>query len=238
MFQIAIKEFKNFFNDLIGISFLISFFLLTGFFTWYFEGNILDFGYAELDIFFSIVPWFFIILNPALGMKLVGEEYEKKTINLLLVQNFSKIEIILGKLLGGIFLISICLLISIIYVISVGYLGNPPFNFDFSIIIGQYFGILLLNFVLLLVSFIGCFMAKKQSLGFILGLIFSFLIWEVPSLLEGISLFKILNLGDNSPLAHFNNITRGFLSYTDFGYFLGLILILFGLCIQLFKPSN
>ncbi len=238
MIKIAIKEFKNFFNDLIGIGFLSSFFLLTGFFSWYVEGNIIEFGYAELSVFFTIVPWFFLLLTPALAMKLIGEEYENKTIDLLLVQNISPISILIGKLLGGLLLILICLFISLIYVISVGYLGNPTFNFDGSVVIGQYLGIILANILFLNLSFLGNFIAKKQALGFLLGLFLNFIVWEIPSLIENFSAVSFLNLFSNSPLAHFNNITKGLIEYSDMAYFIGINIILFGLNFRLLKASS
>lgn len=235
MLKIALKEFKGFFNDLIGMGFLSSFFLLTGFFTWYIEGNVIDFGYAELSSFFTIVPWFFLILTPALAMKLIGEEYEKRTIEFLLVQPISKLEILAGKFLGGFLLIMVCLLISLIYVASIGYLGNPRFNFDGAIVLGQYLGIILANGLFLFLSFLAAFLAKRQALGFLLGLFLNFFIWEIPSFIENFSALQSLNLYENSPLSHFNSIIRGVIKANDLAYFLGLILILFGLNYRMFK---
>ena len=54
MWAIIQKEFNVFFTSFIGIGLMFSFYLLIGFYTWFFQGNVLDFGFAELSVFFDL----------------------------------------------------------------------------------------------------------------------------------------------------------------------------------------
>ena len=63
MWAIIQKEFNVFFTSFIGIGLMFSFYLLIGLYTWFFQGNVLDFGFAELSVFFDLSPWFFLFFS-------------------------------------------------------------------------------------------------------------------------------------------------------------------------------
>src|SRR3546814_7431543 len=78
------KELNEFFSSLTAwIS--VSLFLVTmGLFLWVFpDTSILEYGYASLESLFSVAPWVFIFLVPALTMRFFAEERRMGTLELL-----------------------------------------------------------------------------------------------------------------------------------------------------------
>ncbi len=65
------KEISMFFSSVMGYLVISVFLLLTGLFLFVFPSgyNILNYGYATLDAFFSIAPMVFLFLIPAITMR-------------------------------------------------------------------------------------------------------------------------------------------------------------------------
>ncbi|HPV56120.1 MAG TPA: gliding motility-associated ABC transporter permease subunit GldF, partial [Tenuifilaceae bacterium] len=84
MFAIFTKELKDFFSSLTGYISAIVFLLIIGLIMWVIPGdlNVLDSGYATLDSLFSIAPWVFLFLVPAVTMRTFSEEKRSGTIEL------------------------------------------------------------------------------------------------------------------------------------------------------------
>ena len=111
MFAIFKKEVQQFFSSLIGYIAIIVFLLVLGLFMWIFpDTNILDFGYATLDSFFSIAPYIFIFLIPAITMRSFAEEINTGTIELLFTRPVTELQIILGKYFAALLLVFIAIL--------------------------------------------------------------------------------------------------------------------------------
>ena len=106
MWPIIQKEFNVFFTSFIGIGLMFSFYLLIGLYTWFFQGNVLDFGFAELSVFFDLSPWFFLFFTPAICMRLFSEEFELGTFNLLRSLPISIERIVFAKILSQIVLLA------------------------------------------------------------------------------------------------------------------------------------
>jgi ABC-2 type transport system permease protein len=174
MWAIIQKEFNVFFTSFIGIGLMFSFYLLIGFYTWFFQGNVLDFGFAELSVFFDLSPWFFLFFTPAICMRLFSEEFELGTFNLLQSLPISIERIIFAKILSQIFLLAIILLPTIIFIYSIGILSSPIFNIDFGIIFSAYLSLLLLIIVFVCLSALASSLSSKQALSFVLGVFLNF----------------------------------------------------------------
>src|SRR3546814_6134066 len=118
------KELNEFFSSLTAwIS--VSLFLVTmGLFLWVFpDTSILEYGYASLESLFSVAPWVFIFLVPALTMRFFAEERRMGTLELLFTSPVGKAQLIGGKFLAGVLLIVFCLLPTLVYYYSVYELG-------------------------------------------------------------------------------------------------------------------
>ena len=80
---IAAREWRAYFESPLAFVFLIAYLLLAGIFTFTF-GGFFERGDASLAAFFNWMPWLFLFLVPAVGMRLWSEEYRLGTIELLL----------------------------------------------------------------------------------------------------------------------------------------------------------
>ncbi len=221
MWAIIQKEFKAFFSSFIGLGVMVAFYVLLSLYVWYLNGNILEFGFAELTVFFDLNPWFFLFFIPALAMRTFAEEFELKTFDLLRSLPILMEEITLGKVMGLFAVVLVVLLPTWVFVFSIGQLGNPVGNYDSSLIAGGYISILLLCLSFISLSCLASALVEKQALAFVLGVFLNFVCWQVPQelpILESISLFE-----------HYQVISKGVLELASIGFFVGFNLIVFAL---------
>src|SRR5277367_4520273 len=131
MIRIFAKEFNSFLNSLIAYLVIGVFLTAVGLLLWVFpETSVLEYGFADMDTLFSMAPFIFIFLIPAITMKSFAEEKKLGTMELLLTKPLTDWDIILGKFLAAFALVLVALLPTIIYYFSVYHLGNPNGNID------------------------------------------------------------------------------------------------------------
>ena len=221
MWAIISKEFKSFFSSFIGLGIMTAFYVLMALYTWFLPGNILDYGFAELTVFFDLSPWFFMFFIPAICMRLFAEEFELKTFDLLRSLPISLENIIVAKVLAVLGMILVALLPTSIFVYSIGALGDPVYNYDGAVIAGGYVSLFLLCFLFTCLSALASALVEKQALAFVLGLVFNFLVWqgmqEIPALVE----YAVLN--------QYQQIAKGLITFSGLVYFLGLGFMCIGL---------
>src|SRR5439155_1939423 len=103
-------------------------------------GNFFDRNQADLTPFFDFVPWVFLLLVPAITMRLWAEERRLGTIELLLTMPITQTQAVLGKFLAAWAFCAIALVLTFPFVIAVNILGNP----DNGVIFSGYLGALLI----------------------------------------------------------------------------------------------
>src|SRR5690606_27106527 len=119
MYALLRKEVNTFFSSLIGYIVIVVFLLVNSIFLWTFPGNnLLDYGYADLSLYFENAPYIFLLLIPAITMRSFAEEISNGTIESLLTKPISEFKIILAKYLGSLILVAISILPTITYYIS------------------------------------------------------------------------------------------------------------------------
>ena len=79
---IAKRELSGYFNSPIAYVFIVIFLLLMGFFT-FMMGGFFRSNEASLGAFFVWHPWLYMLLVPAIGMRLWAEERKQGTLELL-----------------------------------------------------------------------------------------------------------------------------------------------------------
>jgi uncharacterized protein len=118
--------------------FLVIFLLLTGFFT-FTVGSFFERGEASLASFFTWHPWLYLVLVPAVGMRLWSEERRSGTIELLLTMPVNAWEAIVGKFLASWFFLAIGLILTFPVVFTVNWLGDPDNGQIFTGYLGSFF---------------------------------------------------------------------------------------------------
>jgi ABC-2 type transport system permease protein len=221
MLAIIRKELSQFFSSFLGLGIMTAFYVLMGIYLWWLDGNILDYGFAEMQVFFDLSPWFFLFFIPAISMRSFAEEFEMRTFDLLRTLPISMNSIVLGKLIATWLLVLIILIPTAVFVYSIGQLGSPSGNFDASLIIGSYVGLVLLCGVFICLSTLASVLVSKQSLAFVIGLVFNFICWQ--------GMQEIPALETWSVYAHYQQMSKGVIDGSSVLYFLGFGFVLSGL---------
>ncbi|MEN8125840.1 MAG: gliding motility-associated ABC transporter permease subunit GldF [Bacteroidota bacterium] len=224
MFAILKKELNTFFASPIGYLVIIVFLLINGLFLWVFKGdfNILNAGFADLNSFFFITPWFFIFLIPAITMRSFSDEIRLGTIEILKTKPLSNWEILSGKYFGALLLIIIALIPTLIYVYTIVKLGNPVGNLDIGSTVGSYIGLLFLAGAFTSIGLFTSTLSNNQIVAFILGALLSFFMFYGFDALTELNFLPDFNVEKIGMHVHFNSISRGVIDTRDIIYFLSV----------------
>src|SRR5690606_34132217 len=112
------REFLGYFRSPVAYVFIIIF-LLTSIGCSFFLGQLYDSNQASLTSFFIYLPWIYLVLVPAVGMRLWAEEWRSGTIELLFTLPVSMFEAVLAKFFAGLSFLGIALLRSLPLAITV-----------------------------------------------------------------------------------------------------------------------
>ena len=229
MFSIFRKEFRSFLSNATGYVVISIFLLLNGLFLWVIPGefNILDSGYANLDGLFYLSPWLFLFLCPALTMRLLAEEKQSGTWELLSTKPLSKWAIILGKYMAGWMLVIVALLPVLLYYFIVSYLAEPVGNIDSGAFWGSFTGLILLAAVYVAIGIFSSSLSNNQLVSFVTAVVISFfMLYGFELIGSFFSSGKLIYLLENCGIqSHYKSISRGVIDSRDLIYFLIVIYI-------------
>ena len=185
--------------------------------------NILSSGFASLEPLFSLAPWMYLILIPAMTMRAFAEEKANGTIELLLTRPLTEFQIILGKFLAYFILLALTLIPTFVYYYSVKYLSHG--TIDKGATIGSYIGLLLLGASFISIGLFASVITKSQIISLLISILFCLLFYF------GFSL--IGNAGDDTSFnfiiqqfgieEHYYSISRGLVDSRDLIYYFCLI---------------
>ena len=221
---IAKRELVGYFTSPVAYVFLVIFLLLTGFFT-FTAGSFFERGEASLASFFGWHPWLYLVLVPAVGMRLWAEERRSGTLELLLTMPITPWQAIVAKFLASWIFLAVALLLTFPAVITVNILGDP----DNGMIAAGYAGSLLLAGAYLAISCMTSAMTRNQVVAFILSVVIClFLViagfnpvtdllvrWASPAFVDMIAAFSVTT--------HFDGFQRGVIYLRDLFFFLSVI---------------
>ncbi len=218
------RELQTMFASPLAYVFIVIFLGLTGGLT-FFLGGFLDQGTASLDAFFRFHPWLYLLLIPAIGMRLWAEERKTGTIEFLLTLPVSTAEAVIGKFLAAWVFAGIALALTFPIWITVNYLGTP----DNGVIVAAYLGSWLMAGAFLAIASCTSALSANQVIAFVLAAAVSFLF-----MMSGLELVQALfrpwasegtlqAVAGFSMLANFQAITQGVIDLKSIVYFLSLI---------------
>jgi len=199
------------------------FLLVSGLLLWFFpDTSLLDYGYADLAGFFSLVPYLFMFLIPAITMRSFAEERREGTYELLITRPITVWQIVIAKYLSSLLLVLFSLIPTIIYYYSISKLGFPEGNIDTGAVIGSYIGLFLLGAAFTSIGLFASALTKNQVIAFVICAAlcaFAFLGFDYSSQLISLQNIEglISGLGINQ---HYNSISRGVLDTRDLIYFI------------------
>lgn len=233
MIAIFQHEIKSFFASPIGYLVMLIFVSLSGLFLWVFdtEYNIFNQGFAELHTFFSLAPWLLLFLIPAITMKSFAEEKRTGTIELLLIRPISTLQLVLGKFLGALGLITIALVLTLIYLYTVYALGNPVGNIDIGSSLGAYIGLFFLSFAYISIGLFASTSTNNQIVSFLLAVLLVFIAYFGFDALATLFPNEQQFIGSLGMRHHFDQLRTGVLDVKNLIYFLSISSLFFVLAI-------
>ncbi|MDF1562477.1 MAG: ABC transporter permease [Deltaproteobacteria bacterium] len=217
---IARRELKSYFDSPIAYIVVAVYLLVSG---GLFFSTLFLFGRADLRGFFQpsaftlSPPMLLAILTPAVTMRLVAEERKSGTFELLTTLPVSDTQVILGKFLGAMGLMLTAVGLTVVYAITVSFLGD----LDWGPVVAGYVGLVLFVGALVAIGIYCSTLTDNQIVAFILAFIIGSVLFVI-SWLAGLfpSLAPVLDaisLG-----AHLESISRGVLDSRDVLYYLSL----------------
>lgn len=232
MISIFKKEVNLFFSSVIAYVSMSIFFIVMALNLWVFAGNIFESGYANLTSFFQFAPWVLIFLIPAITMRLLSEEYNQGTLEILATQSIKSLQIVAGKYLSALLIWTLTLLPTLIYFVCITVLDNANSPADNGAMIGSYVGLYFLGAAFIAISLFASSISKNQVTAFLIGVLLCYLFYDAFFQLSNIEAFSgkldyfIQSFGMG---AHYEAMSRGVLDSRDILYFLSLIALFLGL---------
>jgi ABC-2 type transport system permease protein len=218
------REFASYFMTPVAYVFIVFFLTLLGAMT-FFMGGFFERGQADLAPFFAFHTWLYLLLVPAISMRLWSEERKTGTIELLLTLPVSATQAVVSKFLAAWAFAAIAVALTFPIWITVNYLGEP----DNGVIVAGYVGSLVMAGAYLAIG--SCFSSasKNQVIAFVLAVLVSllFTVSGTPLVLELVSGWAPSAVVDViaglSFIANFDAISKGVLDLVNLVYFLAVM---------------
>ena len=203
------KELTYYFSTPIAYIVIALYQLAISLFLWVIPGqwNIIDSGYAQVDGLFQLSPWLFMLLCPALTMRLLAEERQSGIWDLIRTKPVSLTRIMLGKYFAAWTLVLIGLLPCFVHYFVVAYMAEPMGNLDSGAFLGSFIGLILLSSTFMAIGLLCASFSKSQIVCFITGTLACFVLYWV--LLQD----------------HYSALSRGVIDLRDVAVFVGTAVI-------------
>ena len=223
---IAWRELVAYFTSPLAYVFIIVFLMLLGGLTFYF-GNFVDRGQADLLVFFQFHPWLYLLLMPAIGMRLWAEERKTGTLELLMTLPVTTGEAVVGKFLAAWIFAGIALDLTVPIWITVNYLGNP----DNGVIMVSYLASWMVAGCFLALSACASALTSNQVIAFVLAAATCFLF-----LVSGLEIVQAFfkgwapplvtqTIANMSVLTNFHTVAEGLVDVRQAIFFVPLIVV-------------
>lgn len=216
---IARREFRTYFNSPIAYVVIGAFLLVAG---WLYFSTLFLSGQASLRGFFSIAPMLFVVFAPAVTMRLLAEERKSGTMELLLSMPVRDWEVVIGKFFAALAMVSVGLLFTLPWPITVASLAAPGSSFDWGPALAGYLGLVLMASSFLSLGLWASAMSRNQIVGFIVALLLClsfFLVDKFAVLLPDRAAEVLTWLSVDY---HFDNIARGVFDTRDLLFYASL----------------
>jgi ABC-2 type transport system permease protein len=167
---VARRELGSYVATPVAAVFIVIFLVIQGLLTFNL-GGFFGRNQADLVAFFNFIPWVFLLLVPAITMRLWAEERRLGTIEMLLTLPLTQAQAVIGKFLAAWVFCIAALLLTFPFVITVNYLGSP----DNGAILAGYVGAALLAGSFLAIGSAMSALTRNQVIAFVLGVAICFL---------------------------------------------------------------
>ena len=215
------RELSSYFDSPLAYIVIPIFLGLVGAFSLYFQ-DLFGGGTATMRPVFFWASVFMLLLIPAITMRLFAEEHRTGSLELLVTLPVSESSIVLGKFLAAFSLVSVAILLTLSYPLTLLMLSS----IDLGPIVGGYIGLFGLGAAFTAIGTAASVSTKNQIVAFMVTLLVctipfasGFALAQVPAAFLPIVQFLSFE-------THFNNLARGVVDSRDL-FFYGSIIGVF-----------
>ena len=212
------REFNAYFISPIAYIVISIFLLVTG---WFFFATFFLFNQANLRTFYALLPVIFAFVIPAITMRLISEELNVGSDEILLTMPVTARDVILGKFFASVAMIIAMLVPTFAYPLTVSLMGP----LDWGPVIGGYMGAILLGAAFSAVGLFASALTRNQIIAFIIGLTICFALTLIDKLLHFIPRSFLGFFAYLGADFHFQNIAKGIIDSRDILYFVSVCFI-------------
>ncbi len=216
--QIFRREFRSFFVSPVAYIVIGVYLILAG---WFFFSTFFLYNQATLRNYFTLLPFLFSFIIPALTMGVFAEERNIGSLETLLTLPVSVTETVVGKFLATLGFIAVMIAPTLVYAIIVSLIGE----LDPGPAIGGYVGALFLGGAFAAVGVLASSLTTNQIVAFITGTTICFVLTLIDKMLFFLPESMVGFFSAIAADAHFKNISRGILDSRDLLYFLSVMFL-------------
>ncbi len=212
------RELSSYFDSPLAYIVVPVFLTLVGGFSLFFQ-DLLGGGIATMRPVFFWSSIFMLLLTPAVTMRLFAEEHRTGSIELLVTLPVSESAIVLGKFLAAFTLVSVAIVLTLTYPLTLAMLSN----IDMGPVFGGYIGLFALGAAFTAIGTAASVGTRNQIIAFLVALGIStlpfasgFALSQVPAGLLPIVQFLSFE-------THFNNLSRGVIDSRDLLFYASIV---------------
>ena len=224
------RELKSYFTSPIAYVLFIVFLGISSTLSFFFTG-VLEGGEADLFLpYFQYLPWYLVLIAPAVGMRLWSEEQRLGTLELMLTIPLAPWHAILGKYLAAAVVLFAMLVLSFPIVWTMNFLGDP----DNGVIMAGFVATFFVALCFLAVTSVISAITRSQLVALLVSVALCMMLWlgGLPHLSELLMnlkggwlvfwpILKLVNVIGVMP--HFTELAKGVLGLRDIVFFLSFI---------------
>jgi ABC-2 type transport system permease protein len=212
------KEFKDYFISPIAYIVIGIFLFVTG---WLFFSTFFVYSQVDLRRFFSLLPFIFALVVPAITMRLFSEELNVGSYEILLTMPVTFRDIIIGKFLAGVAFVAAILIPTLAYPIFISFFGD----LDWGVVAGSYLGSILMGAAYVAIGLFASSLTRNQIIALIVGMVICAILAIIDKMLFFFPQSILALIAYLSSAIHFENIAKGIVDTRDIVYFLSVMFL-------------
>ncbi|HNT30677.1 MAG TPA: ABC transporter permease, partial [bacterium] len=163
------KELKHYFNSPMAYIIIVAFLLISSFLYWFTGGSFIAAKQASLRNYYNVLPFLLLFIIPLITMRLLAEEKQQGTLELMVTLPLTDSQIILGKFFGAVAFYAVLLASTLPYPLVVSSVGA----LDWGAVIGSYLGIFLMGAGIIALGLFISSLTNNQLISAVVSMIIS-----------------------------------------------------------------
>ncbi|MFN3466811.1 MAG: ABC transporter permease [Candidatus Brocadiales bacterium] len=161
------------------------------------------------------------ILAPVITMRLMSEEVKSGTIEMLMTAPVTDFEVVFGKFLAALALYLVMLAPTLLYVVFLGWVGEP----DMGPIISSYIGLALMGSMFVSIGLLMSALTKNQIVAGVMGIVALVILFYLGYAVSGTEGWHVPILQYIGTYDHWEPFTKGLVDTKDVVYYLSITVL-------------